>query len=91
MIMHKPSNTNETNFINFLEKFIKDVEAYKVKEGISDDDFCLIVYDMDYFNMKKSVKFIYKNIEEFNKRALKDIRKLNDLTASVEFLMWIFD
>lgn len=80
------------DFIQLVKKFSDDVECHKLKEGINESDFCIIAYKIDKASMNKKELFIYKNIEEFNKKVFEDFYKLDFFSSEAfGFAMHSFD
>jgi hypothetical protein len=74
---------------DILEKFEAELSANKAAGG----DYCVIVYarhSMQSVHGCKTVKFIYKNIADFESRVLEDIKKIDPM-FSVDFQIWFFD
>lgn len=71
---------------NFANDCVIEMHEKKLKEA----DFCIIVYSKSIMFGNTKVRFIYKNVIEFQKKVLNDIKSIDEMMA-IDFEMWIFD
>ena len=84
---------NEKEFMNEkeeLKKYISDCLNDIKQQKLNDGDYCMIVYSRSVMHGNKWVKFIYKNISDFEAKVEKDIEKIDDMRA-IDFEMRTFD
>jgi hypothetical protein len=79
------------NFFKFVQNFSDDVKSHISKEGINENDFCIIAYKIDKESMNRKELFIYKNIEEFNKKVFEHFCKLYTFPKAYGFAIHSFD
>jgi len=70
----------------YINECITELTDKKLNEG----DYCMIVYSRSVMHGNKWVKFIYKNISDFESKVLNDIKNIDEMRA-IDFEMWIFD
>lgn len=80
---------NQTRINNFALEIEKDLE----EDANLKDNFCIIIYAGSGgtpFRNNRRVKFVYKNVEDFKNKALKDTNTIDEM-HSVDMEMWVFD
>jgi hypothetical protein len=60
----------------------------KVTELELEGKYCIVVYT--HTSISRNVKYIYKNIEDFETKIENDIASINSM-YSIDFQMWIFN
>lgn len=73
-----------------IQNHADECNALISKLKLNEGDYCMIVYSRSVRSGGKSVKFIYKNVVEFQKKVLNDIRNIDEMNA-IDMEMWIFD
>lgn len=83
--MKKINKKNE--FSVLLDEFKKSIKEEKLT-----DNYCVIVYGSRGIdlNTNKHIRYVYKNIEEFEKKGESDFNKIpSEFGVAVQ--IWIFD
>lgn len=73
-----------------IKAHINDCIAELDKRNLKEGDYCMIVYSRSVMHGNKSVKFIYKNISDFESKVLNDIKVIDEMRA-IDFELWLFD
>jgi len=74
------------SFINLVRKDVADDPSMQ-------DNYCVIVHVFTGYShspTSKAVKYVYKNIDEFEKKFPEDVNKI-DTSLGVDFQAWKFD
>jgi hypothetical protein len=72
------------------EQFIADCKR-DIEENSEQDNHCIILYKCrGFFNERKSVYKVYKNLDEYIKKGWNDIESI-DLSYGVSPQLWFFD
>lgn len=70
-----------------MKNFIEDSKKHIIENNIG-DNYCVIVYTT--INGTRNIKFVYKTIDDFEKKLIKDSHNINDIFGVI-FQLWIFD
>lgn len=70
-----------------MKEFINQTKRDIIDNKIG-DNYCILVSRTTAFDTK--VRFVYKNIEEFEKKIDSDVKNINSIFG-VEFELWVFD
>lgn len=73
-----------------ISSYVAECYAEVNKLKLNDGDYCMIVYSRSVMSGGKFVKFIYKDVVEFEKKVFNDIKSIDEMRA-IDFEMWIFD
>lgn len=59
-----------------MKESIKDIKEQVLINKLVEGNYCVIVYElkMTHFTMIKTIKFIYKNVKEFEERIVNDVK-----------------
>ena len=79
-----------TEYQEKINSYILEVEEEKKLQKLNDGDFCVIIYSGRNLNKNRWVKFIYRNVDDFKTKALKDIESIDEM-YSIDLQMWVFD
>jgi len=70
-----------------INEFLKDVEKHIAEENVG-DNYCILVYVSKW--SQRSVKLIYKTVEDFKNKVEKDIQNVDKMWG-IDFQFWVFD
>jgi len=70
-----------------VKEFSEDIEKYITESNVG-NNYCILVYASKW--SMKSVKLIYKTVEDFKNKVEKDIQNI-DSTYGIDFQFWTFD
>lgn len=71
-----------------LEKIVERMKIEASEDNLKEEDFCIMLEIVSQYGFKDIE--IYKNINEFKKKVLKRIEKLDD-RDKVRFYIYVYD